>query len=60
LDATDDLVLAEPDDRGETLSPAPAAAKTPACPRCGRPMLWLGSLGPDYNCRRSYSARAPP
>ena len=36
LDATDDLDLAEPDDRSETLPPTSAAGKTPACPRCGR------------------------
>jgi hypothetical protein len=60
LDAIEEEALPEPAEPGDPAPPVPSARKTFSCPRCAKPMSWIGSVRRGYAGRHPSSARAPP
>ena len=60
LDAVEEEPFPKPANLNDPVSPVSAIRKTFSCPRCAKPMCWIGSVWRGYAGRRPSPARAPP
>jgi hypothetical protein len=60
LDAVEEEPFPKPAAPGDPPPPPPAIRKTFTCPRCAKPMCWIGSVWRGCAGRRPGPARAPP
>jgi len=60
LDAVEEEPFPKPANLYDPVSPVSAIRKTFTCPRCAKPMCWIGSVWRGCAGRRPNPARAPP